>query len=140
MVTLRTFRTVRQCYSCRTQIAYDKDHRLWVHLDDDGTAILEWVGHMPEPKYIKDLHLGDYFSFFDGTGRVYGPVCSADSDYMLQGTTVHLPGREPLDRHAWSCVEVTQSAPRCPCGRYFELCEAECPWPAELEDLWMHRG
>jgi hypothetical protein len=95
---------------------------------------------MPDAMRIKDLNLGDRFRFFDGTGTVYGPVASAENDYTLSGTTVRLDGGASVDRHAWSCVEVTHSAPLCPCGRAFERCELDCPWPTDLVELSIRYG
>ncbi|MER5952069.1 hypothetical protein ABT127_39135 [Streptomyces sp. NPDC001904] len=134
----RSFRTVRQCYAhtCRRPIGYDTAHRIWTHLDKAEQADPAWRGHMPDPQFVHALSLGDHFRFFDGTNTVYGPVLSADSDYMLQGTRVRLAGGVELDRHAWSCVEITRDAPRCPCDRTYDRCEEDCAWPEEIEALW----
>ncbi|MEV6421585.1 hypothetical protein [Streptomyces sp. NPDC051662] len=87
--------------------------------------------------FIKDLMMGDRFRFpGDITGTVYGPVRCAESDYMLQGTRVDFGGGDNMDRHAFTRVEITSRAPKCPCGRFFELCENECEWPDSLEELF----
>lgn len=88
-------------------------------------------------EFIKDLKLGDHFRFpNDTTGAVYGPVRCAESDYMLQGTRVDFGGGNHMDRHAFTKIEITSRAPKCPCGRFYELCENECEWPDSLEALY----
>ncbi|WP_332758308.1 hypothetical protein [Streptomyces sp. MT206] len=87
--------------------------------------------------FIKDLMMGDLFRFpGDTAGVVYGPVRRAESDYMLHGTRVDFGGGDHMDRHAFTKVEITRRAPKCPCGRFFELCESECEWPDSLEELY----
>ncbi|WP_327359760.1 hypothetical protein [Streptomyces sp. NBC_01304] len=93
-----------------------------------------------EPDFIKDLKLGDRFRFpGEGTGLVYGPVCTAESSYMLHWTDVFLGQGEVMNRHAFTRVEILSRAPKCACGSFLEYCENECPWPDELEELYASR-
>ncbi|MGP3776997.1 hypothetical protein ACTWJ8_39810 (plasmid) [Streptomyces sp. SDT5-1] len=139
MTAPRRTHLVRQCYACLAPITYvPGPPGVWLHLDEHGRieGAGMWRGHLAEPKFVHGLQLGDRFRFFDGTGTVYGPVATVDTDYMCTDATIRLAGRAPLHRHAWSQVEVTQRGPRCACGRPYDRCEAECPWPDAIEELW----
>ncbi|MZE80927.1 hypothetical protein [Streptomyces xinghaiensis] len=95
---------------------------------------------MPETDsaYTHELMLGDRFRFpGDTLGTVYGPVRTARSSYNLHWTWVYFSGGRSLDRHAFTRVEITARADKCSCGRFFEWCENECPWPGDLEELFM---
>lgn len=87
--------------------------------------------------YIHNLHLGDMFRFPGDPHVVYGPVADVTPDYNLTWAKVTFTkGVEPVERHAFTRVEITKQGPRCECRRPFDLCEEECPWPDEIEDLW----
>ncbi|MYT71189.1 MULTISPECIES: hypothetical protein [unclassified Streptomyces] len=128
-----------QC-RCGLAVTYVRDLYGFLHVDaESGRTDKVWRGHQADAATTKDLALGDHFRFFGARDEVYGPVADTMSDYMLHWTQITLGDGRVLHRHAWARVEVTQAAPRCGCGRYFELCEAGCPWPQELEDLWAGR-
>nr|WSW58446.1 hypothetical protein OG513_07555 [Streptomyces sp. NBC_00998] len=87
--------------------------------------------------YVKDLMMGDVFRLPGNPHEVFGPVRSADSDYMLYGTNVDFGHGNRREWHAWTRVEHLTRGPKCACGRFLELCENECPWPEEMEALFM---
>ncbi|MCY0926277.1 hypothetical protein OTB20_08660 [Streptomyces sp. H27-H1] len=87
--------------------------------------------------YVKDLMMGDVFRLPGNPMEVFGPVRSADSDYMLYGTTVDFGRGNNREWRAWTRIEHVKRGPKCECGRFLELCENGCPWPEEMEALFM---
>ena len=88
-------------------------------------------------EYIHNLHMGDMFRFPGDPHMIHGPVADTTSSYDLGWTKVTFAkGVEPVERHAFTRVEVTQRGPRCACRRPYDLCEQGCHWPDEVEQLW----
>ncbi|AMD42818.1 hypothetical protein SEA_XKCD426_77 [Streptomyces phage Xkcd426] len=88
-------------------------------------------------EYIHNLHMGDMFRFPGDPHQVYGPVADVTSSYDLSWTDVSFSREKPkVERHAFTRVEITKRGPRCECGRPYDLCEMDCPWPDEIEKLW----
>jgi hypothetical protein len=91
---------------------------------------------MVEYANAETLGLGDTYRLAEH-GETYGPVW--DVGYNQDAHTfVHTSAglHELWDTHR---VYVQSRAPRCPCGRRFERCEAGCPWPQELLDAFFCR-
>ena len=88
-------------------------------------------------EYIHNLHLGDMFRFPGDPHMIYGPVTGTTSSYDLGWTKVTFAkGVDPVERHAFTRVEVTQRGPRCECRRPYDICEQGCEWPDDVEKLW----
>jgi hypothetical protein len=90
--------------------------------------------------FIEELKLGDRFRFPHDTLRVvYGPVRDAETDYAGCTTSVDFGGGRHTERAACTRVEIVTRAPKCGCRKFLVWCENECPWPAEMADLWGNR-
>lgn len=94
-------------------------------------------GHgTPKLYHFGGLMFGDRFRFAgDPEGSSYATVKRtqkyADTHFsvdLVDGTSHY----GSLFRH----IILLHRAPYCDCGRHVDLCENDCPWPKELEDLW----
>lgn len=90
----------------------------------------------PREMAFSGLMFGDRFRFAgDDAGVSYGPViraqewCGSHFGVTLADGTSHYGG-------AFRKVVLLHRAPGCGCGVHVDLCEADCEWPAELEELW----
>ncbi|MER5579475.1 hypothetical protein [Streptomyces massasporeus] len=84
------------------------------------------------------LGMGDYFRR-DRHGKTYGPINWVDDSVDGTARFVETVKEGNTTIHPFQRVYVTRRAPRCECGRRYEYCEEECPWPQELEDVYARR-
>lgn len=83
---------------------------------------------------VSQLGMGDRFKL-EQHGAV---VTVAWTDHSVDGSVLYVRDSDG-ERHALAMYRrcfVTAYAPRCGCGRRFEMCEQECEWPTELDALF----
>jgi hypothetical protein len=113
---------------------YPATPALEVHV---SVAVTPTVQHIDGMEYTEafTLGMGDYFRH-QPHGETYGPINWVEES--TDGTTRYVETVKDgiMLIHPFRRVYVTQRAPRCECGRRYEYCEAECPWPQRMEDIY----
>ena len=90
----------------------------------------------PRVMTMGELRFGDRFRYNgDVEGTCYATV------YRVQDYADFYVSVDLIDgtSHYGPCpklVVLLHRAPYCECGRHVDYCEADCEWPAELEELW----
>ena len=90
----------------------------------------------PRKMPIIGLMFGDRFRFEgDPEGVCYAPV-RRTQQYGDSHFVVDLVDGASHYSVITRQVVLLHRAPDCACGVHVDLCEADCAWPDELEDLW----
>ena len=91
---------------------------------------------IPREIHFSGLMFGDRFRFQGDTeGTCYATV-TRTQDYIGGNFSAYLADGTEHYGGAFRKIVLLHRAPYCECGRHVDYCEADCDWPAELEELW----
>lgn len=90
----------------------------------------------PREIYFSGLMFGDRFRFAGDTEGTRYAAVKRTQTYSDSHVGVDLVDGTSHYGSAFRKVVLLHRAPDCECGGHVDLCEADCAWPAELEELW----